>query len=55
MTFVQKSKSTNDYEGEQGASEIMWVFRLLLEAICHAPIKDSIFFTKSFFAKLCEI
>lgn len=55
MTSVQNGKSTNDYEGEQGASEIMSVFRLLLEAICHAPIKDSIFFTESFFAKHYEI
>lgn len=48
MTSVQKSKSTNNYEGEQGSNEIMLVFRLLLEATCHVPIKEFIFFTESF-------
>lgn len=47
MTSVQENKSNNAFEGEKGTSETMLVFRVLLEATCHAPIKEPIFFAES--------
>lgn len=47
MTSVQKSESSNASEAGEGASETMLVFSLLLEATCHAPIKEPVFFMES--------
>lgn len=47
MTAVQKSKSSNASEAGERESETILVFSLLLEATCHAPIKEPVFFMES--------